>query len=116
LASASTRQAAGAGADFDHDLLAELAAEPIRQGAAEQIGGAAGGERHDQPDRPVRKGLRPRRRRPQRRGGEAGHERASRSAHGSNHRVNCAILTQLATKTNSIFAARVAHQPLGRRP
>ena len=100
------RQAAGAGADLDHHLLADLGAEPIRQGAAEQISRAAGSERHDQPDRPIGKGLRPRRRRRQRRDSESGYERASRSAHGSSHLAHRAILTQLATKTNSIFAAR----------
>src|SRR5262249_11206516 len=99
-------QAAGAGAHLDHDLLPELGAQRIGQGAAEQIGRAAGGERHDQPDRPVRKGLCPRGRRPQRRDGESGYERASRSAHGSSYPVHCAILTQPPTKTTAILAAR----------
>src|SRR5262249_26780397 len=96
-------QAAGAGADLDHHLLADLGAEPTRQGAAKQIGGAASSERHDQPDRPIGKGLRPRRRRPQRRDSESGYERASRSAHGSSHLVHFAILTWLPAKTTAIL-------------
>src|SRR5262249_13094808 len=110
------RQAAGAGADLDHDLLAELGAQRIGQGAAEQIGRAAGGERHDQPDRPVRQGVGPRGGRPQRRDGERGYERASRNAHGSSYGssypVHRAILTQPLAKTTAILAVRRHFQKL----
>src|SRR5262249_11083480 len=113
-------QAAGAGADLDHHLLAELGPKRIGQGAADKIGGAAGGERHDQPDRPVRKGLCPRGRRPQRRDGKRGYERASRNAHGSSYGpsygssypVHRAILTQPPAKTTAILAARRHFQKL----
>ena len=46
---------AGAGTGLDHDLLTEFRAEPGGQGAAEQIGSPAGGERQDELDRLVRK-------------------------------------------------------------
>ena len=51
-------QSAGAGARLDHDLLVKLGGERGRERAGEQIGRAARGKRHDQPDRPVGK-LRP---------------------------------------------------------
>jgi hypothetical protein len=58
------RQAAGAGAVLDDDLLAERGAKSVSQRAREQIGGTAGGERHDQLDGLHRVCLRPSRRRP----------------------------------------------------
>src|SRR5262249_2977112 len=95
--------------------------EPTRQGAAEQIGGAAGRERNDQPDRPIGKGLRPRRgRRPQRRDGERGDERAARNAHGasygpsygSSYPLHRANVTQPLAKTTAILAVRRHFQKL----
>ncbi|MNN12870.1 hypothetical protein D3C81_1258790 [compost metagenome] len=48
--------AAGAGAVFHHDGLAELLAEPLGQGAREDVGGLSGREGHDQLDGTVRIG------------------------------------------------------------
>src|SRR4030095_8138653 len=68
---------------------------------------------------PVRKGLRPRGRRPQRRDGESGYERASRNAHrssyGSSYPVHCAILTQPPTKTTAILCYEAAFSKTERR-
>ncbi len=47
--------AAGAGAVVDHHRLSERLADLIADDAADNVGIAAGRERHDQPDRPVGK-------------------------------------------------------------
>ena len=46
--------AAGTGPVVDEDLLAEFLAELIGDDAADHVVAAAGRERNDQPDRPVR--------------------------------------------------------------
>jgi len=46
--------AAGAGAVFDHDLCAEGRRELLRDDARNDVGAAAGRERHDQADRSLR--------------------------------------------------------------
>ena len=48
--------AAGAAAVVDHHRLAERARDPFADQAADDVGIAAGRERHDQMDRPVRIG------------------------------------------------------------
>src|SRR3954465_2915087 len=53
--------AAGAAAVFDEELFAEGGGEMVGDDAAERVGGATGGERRDDPDRPVRPVLRLRR-------------------------------------------------------
>src|SRR5437868_2619700 len=49
--------AVGAGAVLHHDRLAEPYAQGLAQRAGDEIGGAAGRERHEKPDRPRRIGL-----------------------------------------------------------
>src|SRR5438552_10185812 len=49
--------AVGAGAVLHHDGLAEPYAQGLAQRAGDEIGGAAGRERHEKPDRPGRIGL-----------------------------------------------------------
>ena len=46
--------AAAADAVLDHELLAEPLAELLRDDAGDGVGAAAGGERHDEADRPLR--------------------------------------------------------------
>ena len=46
-------RAAGAGFVFDDELLAKLAAEPVKDDPRNDIGGAARTERNDDPDRLV---------------------------------------------------------------
>ena len=45
--------AAGAGAVLDHELLAEPLTKLLRHDAGDNVGAAAGRERHDQMDRPL---------------------------------------------------------------
>jgi hypothetical protein len=46
--------AARAGAVVNHHLLAQAVGELLRDGAGDDVGGAPGGERHDDPDRAIR--------------------------------------------------------------
>ena len=71
-----------AGPIIDDDLLAELLGKGCRKHARHRIGGAAGGLRHDQPDRMIGK-LRPRRGRDG--AGEQKHDE-SKAAHVSARR------------------------------
>ena len=73
------RDAAGAAAVLDHQLLAEPGGELGRRRPHDHVGDAAGGDRHDHPDRPVGVGLRGRRRRE--RGKNTAGENARRMAH-----------------------------------
>ena len=50
--------AAGARAIFDDEILAERCRHPVEQDARDDIAGAAGGERHENLDRPVGIGIR----------------------------------------------------------
>ena len=47
-------RARGAGAVLDHDRLAQGLVQPLAQRARHYVGCAAGGEGHDEADRPVR--------------------------------------------------------------
>jgi hypothetical protein len=49
----------GARLVLDHDRLAERPGEPLAEHARVNVGRSAGGEGHDDPDAPVRPGLRP---------------------------------------------------------
>ena len=72
--------AAGAGMDLDEDLLAEVGTHIVGKHPGEQVGGATGGESHDQLHRPGRKCLRAGYRRPQQRETECRNEPASHGA------------------------------------
>jgi hypothetical protein len=54
----ATKIAARARTDFDDELLAEVLAKRMRNGARQRVDGGAGRERHDHGDRTVRPLLR----------------------------------------------------------
>jgi hypothetical protein len=70
--------AAGAAAIVNHDWLAKRHSQPFAKRAGQDVGGAAGGEGHENPDRPAGKG----RRLGQRRGGEPGGEKGKAGTAG----------------------------------
>ena len=101
--------AAGAGMDLDEDLLAEVGAHVVGKNPGEQVGGAAGGEGHDQLHRPGRERFRAGRRCPQQRETECRNEPAS---HGASPRRFLAC----SAPTDGTIGSGAGQQELVRHP
>ena len=104
--------AAGADPVVDHDLLAQPGPQPLRQDARDDVGAAAGRERHDQPDRPVRPGsvagLRG--------GGARCQHRRQRHRHKPHHRKSPGVAALNEPAGPTCRAGGGPRSPCGRRP